>query len=96
MAHERCAEEDAEAILSNLKMDGRCSSTEIVRVFVSTSLRSRHLSSAQQIRSNLQVTPSKLGREFEASCIRMHERSFHVSSPCRGTFGSQGFQQQII
>ena len=46
MAHERCAEEDAEALLSNLKMDGRCSSTEIVRVFVSTSLRSRHLSSA--------------------------------------------------
>jgi len=24
MAHERCGEEDAEAILSNLKMEGRC------------------------------------------------------------------------
>ena len=32
MAHERCAEEDAEAILSNLKMEGRCSSTEVARV----------------------------------------------------------------
>ena len=29
MAHERCGEEDAEAILSNLKMEGRCLDQEV-------------------------------------------------------------------
>ena len=29
MAHERCPEEEAEAILSNLKMEGRCSACDV-------------------------------------------------------------------
>ena len=29
MTHERCPEEDAEAILSNLKMEGRCSAHSV-------------------------------------------------------------------
>ena len=33
MAHERCGEEDAEAILSNLKMEGRCVAPKVVCLF---------------------------------------------------------------
>jgi hypothetical protein len=39
MAHERCGEEDAEAILSNLKMEGRSS----VQIRSSLSLIAQHL-----------------------------------------------------